>query len=191
MHRALQALPSRAILDLQKVYRTIELGDVIRLVFDEDSGKSASNGQSKDNEVSPPSFASLEQAKVFVQNEVQHLVAQRKLSAQIVPSASDPTKLYLEFLPSVSSNAKESAAALERALAGISNSQWTIRNLDARISGSRDFLKRAYEAVPKGGIGALAGAPPGHVGGMDYMQGFMGEEDLMDERMKMTGSYED
>ena len=186
VQRALAALPSRAILDLQNVYRTIELGDVVRLVFPEES-RSDSGTSKKDSPADPPRFNSPEQAKSFIESEVQRLVVQRKLSAQMVPSPSDPSKRYLEFLPTTS-NSQESAAALQRALMSIGDSRWTVSNLDARISGSREFLKKAYEAVPKGGVGA--GAAPGHhAGGMDYIEDFMGEEDLMDA--KIPGGFED
>lgn len=165
---------------MQKVYKTIEIGEVAHIVFSDDAGSSSSAEAS-----AAPRPASAEHAKAFVEVEIQRLVAQRKLSARIVPSASDPNLRYLEFLPTIS-NSRDSAIALERALQNISDSTWTLKNLDARISGSRDFLKKAYETVPKNGMGH--GGAPGHgPGGMDVFD-LANDEELMD---RMTGAYDD
>lgn len=183
VQRALAALPARAIMDLQNVYRTIEVCEVVRLVFDEDQAREQKTLMP---ETTPPRFSAPEQAKAFVEGEVQRLVAQRKLSARIVASPTDPSSRYLEFLPTVS-NSKDAAAALQRALQGVSESGWTLSNLDARITGSRDFLKKAYEGVTKSGV--LPGGAPGHGPFGSDIQDFGNDEELMD--MKVPGGFDD
>lgn len=171
VQRALQAIPAQAISRLKDTYKVVEIEEVVRLLrLYRPGGQTNEEGQ-------PPAFTDLEGAKSYVEHTVQDLIAQRKLAASIVPLPNDPSKRYLEFRPTPLSTT-DASAALQRSLENLASTQWSVTSLDKRISHSREFLKKAYEAVPAYRAGA---------DGMGFLGGFGGaDEDIMDDKAMMT-----
>lgn len=204
VNRCMRMIPSRKIIKLGNVYKTIELDEVVRniqIVQTNPDPAAIAAGQII--------FPDPEQAKNFIRQAVQALVreavdppfqhasselilviqvAERKLTAIIKPAQSPAQGEYLEFLV-VRPSPVESAQALQRSLALIRNSSWSVSQLDKSISSSRDFLNKAYTLSGRG-TGSGAGA-----GGMDHgfdasafhPGNFAAEEDLLGDK-EMRGS---
>ena len=102
-------------------------------------------------------------------------VSEKKLQATVTASGTDASKSYVHF-HAASSSTKEASASLSQAYTMLSSTAWSMSSLDSRISSSKEFLTKAYNAASRMGPG---GQGPGGPGGMDPMLGFGGEEDLM------------
>lgn len=106
-----------------------------------------------------------------------HQVAEGKLAARIVASTqAGSDELFIEFLSEQPSSSSTSAS-LSQSLFALAATSQHVSALDARLSSSRDFLSKAYNAASR----ASGYAGRGAGGGQDSMDmiGFGGEEDLM------------
>lgn len=70
VERCLEALPARAIIQLQKVYKTIEIAEVVRIIGLQ--SLPAANGQNKD--IAETGSIQQDEANQYVENTVRKLV---------------------------------------------------------------------------------------------------------------------
>lgn len=196
-------IPSRKIIKLGNTYKTIEIEEVVRLI-DIIKNEANTTGEAAGQIALPD----IEQAKAFVRQAVQNLVSlslplrryvmltnlsshlkvnERKLTAIIKPAPAPGGSEYLEFL-TVRPTPAESALALQRSLAMLKNSAWTVSHLDKNISASKEFLGKAYAAVGRVGPGGNAGGMMEqgfemtgfHPGGMPQEEELLNDRDMHD-----------
>lgn len=153
----LEALPSRAILQLQKVYKTISLQEVAEFVHLPHS-ITGTLGNEQPTQV---------QKVEYITSVINHLIAEKKLAATI--AGGDSETQYLEFT-TPKTTSQESAEQLTMALHRLKQTAYHFQQMDAQMSISRDFLTKAYGAASR----TTAGAAP-----IDPMTGGMADEDLM------------
>ncbi|KAK9895453.1 hypothetical protein P389DRAFT_93346 [Cystobasidium minutum MCA 4210] len=180
--RCMHMIPSRKIIKLGNTYKTIEIEEVVRLI-DIIKNEANTTGEAAGQIALPD----IEQAKAFVRQAVQNLVNERKLTAIIKPAPAPGGSEYLEFL-TVRPTPAESALALQRSLAMLKNSAWTVSHLDKNISASKEFLGKAYAAVGRVGPGGNAGGMMEqgfemtgfHPGGMPQEEELLNDRDMHD-----------